>query len=465
MIMPGNRTWNLNYNPAGQRTQVDLPNGMSTEYAYDGQGRLEAIAHKDSGGTTVEEYAYEYDKVGNITRQSSANYAADWIYSYDERYRLTQASLPIHPPWVIEQYRYTYDAGDNLIEKEHVGEFTRSFCYNAANELTEITEGSETTSFTYDALGRQTGKSRGSYSASYGYRYGARLHNVTTNFPGEEDATYDYAGDGMRRLKLMAGGDEIYRWDPLRGNLMHREEGPNHAETFVHDPTRLGGSVLAQISGSSAATGTAEHLLHDHLGSTRSLRSSSATEIWDREYTPYGATFEGASGDERFMFTGHQWDGETGLYYAPHRYYSPFQARWTTRDPLGMIDGPNVYAYVRGNPVNAVDVDGLFSQYKYAVNSQHNTRDMPVNVLSARPPGGLGGLISMIVSCVYSGEGTGIDSLKQEEVRKCLCPDRGTTPYDWCALACVCLADVCHAYIEANGNCPAGIGAAMLCLV
>ena len=62
------------------------------------------------------------------------------------------------------------------------------------------------------------------------------------------------------------------------------------------------------------------------------------------------------------MFTGHQWDGKSGLYYAPFRYYSPFQARWTTRDPLGMVDGPNVYAYVRGNPVNAVDVWGLFAQ-------------------------------------------------------------------------------------------------------
>ena len=51
-------------------------------------------------------------------------------------------------------------------------------------------------------------------------------------------------------------------------------------------------------------------------------------------------------------------DGESGLYYAPHRYYSPFQARWTTRDPLGMVDGPNVYAYVRGNPVVYTDPEG-----------------------------------------------------------------------------------------------------------
>ncbi|MFO7774932.1 MAG: RHS repeat domain-containing protein, partial [Candidatus Hydrogenedentota bacterium] len=32
----------------------------------------------------------------------------------------------------------------------------RRTTYNAANELTAITQGSETTSFTYDALGRQT---------------------------------------------------------------------------------------------------------------------------------------------------------------------------------------------------------------------------------------------------------------------------------------------------------------------
>ena len=54
------------------------------------------------------------------------------------------------------------------------------------------------------------------------------------------------------------------------------------------------------------------------------------------------AKFEGAPGDERFMFTGQQWVGGPGLYYAPERYYSPFLASWTTRDPLGMVDGPNV---------------------------------------------------------------------------------------------------------------------------
>jgi RHS repeat-associated protein len=47
------------------------------------------------------------------------------------------------------------------------------------------------------------------------------------------------------------------------------------------------------------------------------------------------------------------------LYFAPYRYYNPQLARWMSRDPLGMVDGPNVYAYVRGNAVNNVDPLGL----------------------------------------------------------------------------------------------------------
>jgi len=39
--------------------------------------------------------------------------------------------------------------------------------------------------------------------------------------------------------------------------------------------------------------------------------------------------------------------------------YSPEMNRWLTRDPLRMVDGPNMYAYVRGNPVSFVDPLGV----------------------------------------------------------------------------------------------------------
>ncbi len=49
-----------------------------------------------------------------------------------------------------------------------------------------------------------------------------------------------------------------------------------------------------------------------------------------------------------------------GLSYFGARYYSPALARWLTPDSLGKLDGPNLYAYVRNNPINWVDPFGLF---------------------------------------------------------------------------------------------------------
>jgi len=57
---------------------------------------------------------------------------------------------------------------------------------------------------------------------------------------------------------------------------------------------------------------------------------------------------------------GHRWDPDVQQYFAPFRYYSPTTARWLTRDPLGMVDGPNTYAYVGGRALNKPDILGVY---------------------------------------------------------------------------------------------------------
>jgi RHS repeat-associated protein len=47
--------------------------------------------------------------------------------------------------------------------------------------------------------------------------------------------------------------------------------------------------------------------------------------------------------------------GPDNLYYYGARYYDPQAGRWLTQDPLGMVDGPNTYAFIGNNPVNFVD--------------------------------------------------------------------------------------------------------------
>jgi RHS repeat-associated protein len=49
-----------------------------------------------------------------------------------------------------------------------------------------------------------------------------------------------------------------------------------------------------------------------------------------------------------------------GLYHFDKRDYDPILGRWLTPDPLGLIDGPNLYAYVKNNPLSYVDPYGLF---------------------------------------------------------------------------------------------------------
>lgn len=47
-----------------------------------------------------------------------------------------------------------------------------------------------------------------------------------------------------------------------------------------------------------------------------------------------------------------------GLYYFRARYYDPSVGRFLTKDPAGLIDGPNLYAYVGNNPVSQTDPSG-----------------------------------------------------------------------------------------------------------
>jgi hypothetical protein len=47
------------------------------------------------------------------------------------------------------------------------------------------------------------------------------------------------------------------------------------------------------------------------------------------------------------------------LYYYRARYYDPKLGRFISEDPLGLDAGVSFYAYVKNNPVNAIDPYGL----------------------------------------------------------------------------------------------------------
>ncbi|UPQ78290.1 RHS repeat-associated core domain-containing protein [Flavobacterium azooxidireducens] len=68
--------------------------------------------------------------------------------------------------------------------------------------------------------------------------------------------------------------------------------------------------------------------------------------------------------ENRWKFTGHELDRETGLYYAGARYYDPKISIWLSVDPLAeKFPSWNPYNYVMQNPVSLIDPNGLYPIY------------------------------------------------------------------------------------------------------
>jgi len=104
----------------------------------------------------------------------------------------------------------------------------------------------------------------------------------------------------------------------------------------------------------------------DHLGSIREVTDSSGHLVTQLDYDAWGneAVVSGTMTVD-FGFTGHYFHQPSGLNLSKYRAYNPALGRWISRDPLEnaeMSQGPNLYAYVKNDPINSLDLLGLFTQ-------------------------------------------------------------------------------------------------------
>ena len=118
----------------------------------------------------------------------------------------------------------------------------------------------------------------------------------------------------------------------------------------------------------------------DHLNTPRRLTNAQGQVAWQWLLTGFGEvnptigangyvqTDSAAAGampnyapDVTFnlRYPGQQWDEETGLAFNMNRYYHPQEGRYIQADPIGLDGGWNRFVYVGGNPLNAVDPEGL----------------------------------------------------------------------------------------------------------
>jgi RHS repeat-associated protein len=68
-------------------------------------------------------------------------------------------------------------------------------------------------------------------------------------------------------------------------------------------------------------------------------------------------------GFQPFGFAGGLYDQRTKLTRFGARDYDAETGRWTAKDPVRFPGGLNFYEYVRNDPVNLTDLDGLFPTF------------------------------------------------------------------------------------------------------
>ncbi|WP_437589009.1 RHS repeat domain-containing protein [Sorangium sp. So ce1000] len=407
---------NIDYDAKGQRERIDYGNGTSTVYTYDPLTfRLARLrTTRSSDGAVLQNLTYTYDPVGNIVEINdsaqqtvffnNAVVSPNAQYIYDAVYRLIEATgrehagglagvqrdqndLPIqalphaNDAQALRNYteKYFYDAVGNIQRMEHLagaGTWIRRYSYEMTSNRLKSTFGApedepSSPMYVHDAHGNMTAMP---HIAALRWDENDQLRSADLDGGGVVYYTYDAAGQRVRKVwehnglveeRIYIGGYEVYRKRNATGLVIERQT------LHVMDGARRIAMVetkTVDTSGPFTVTPRVRYQLDNHLGSASLEVDGAGLMISYEEYHPFGTTayWSASSAAEvslkRYRYTGKEKDEETGLYYHGARYYAPWLGRWTSADPAGMVDGPNLYKHVRGNPIRLLDPNGTDSK-------------------------------------------------------------------------------------------------------
>jgi RHS repeat-associated protein len=313
---------------AGAATQNDLQalRNYTEQYDYDAVGNFKTMSHLTASGTGNWTRAYSYYETSLIELASNSN-------------RLSQTALQTNAGSPAEPY--LYDVHGNMVGMPHLALMRWDFRDQLSATSRQVVNAGtpETTFYVYDAGGQ-------------------RVRKISERQNGTR-----------KNQRLYLGGLEIYREFDAGGAVALERE-----TLHVTDDKRRIALVETLTSDNGAAIAAPipaqRYQLGNHLGSASLELDEAGRVISYEEYSPYGSTTyqAGRSAAEmslkRYRYTGKERDEENGFTYHGARYYAPWLARWMSCDPASMIDGPNLYWFVRNNPIRMCDPSGMWPTMK-----------------------------------------------------------------------------------------------------
>jgi RHS repeat-associated protein len=378
VVLDGRDRIDVAYDAAGREVGRRLPQGGLISTAYDVSGRLASRQVVDTARAPQVgegEPAWLGGTAGTVT--------------VDQRYSFSAGLLAKRWDRALGLTQFEYDPLRRLLSVIPEKSRAELFRYGTGGELHDA----NATTRAYGPGGRPL------RSAEADYQWDDAGRVVEAKAANGERTRYEWSGTGQLLAVVRPDGQRIeFAYDAFNRRMAKRsvrvERRVRRVESqvrFVWDSTTLvheiktravetGDPVVeertfcfeehrsapwaqrdARIVGGERTESGWFHYLNDDSGAPERLvdgRGEVAGELrlgtWgDGEMVAGGVTAT------PFRFRGQYADEETGLSYNFHRYYDPATGRYLSADPIGLLGGPDVFAYANHCPTSSVDVEGL----------------------------------------------------------------------------------------------------------
>ncbi len=188
------------------RDKPFLSGADKSSFFYDEMNRLTTAA-LDGPGAVDYLYAYEYDRLGNITSRTGSD--PDMTYSYGAGPAGPQAVTGVDLN-VGDDLTFTYDARGNMATKAKSGIVSHIYTFDVENRLASVKTGNQTMSFAYDADGQRVMTTRHDGTIVYTPFPDYEMEDPPGSGANTIRTTYRIAGQ-MAAVRVKSGtSDKLY---------------------------------------------------------------------------------------------------------------------------------------------------------------------------------------------------------------------------------------------------------------
>lgn len=312
-------------------------------YYYDSMGNITAIIRNSSSGQTPYLFNYVYDEFGRLIRENNSLLNRSFTYSYDAIGNITSK----------QEYYFSLDSLSNPIS-------SRTYYYDLYCKDRLVSFGAEL--FTYDNYGNPL-----IYRDAYlSWTRGTLLQSYSK---GLTEIQFDYDGFKNRRSKKKYYNNTLVSeitYDYIDGKLIRENRPNNNSILFLYSHTGIVGFVYQNN------IYYYEKNIQQDVTGIRDVNNNVVTryiyDAWGNYKVTNAIGVENTSPSfigniNPIRYRSYYCDTDLKMYWLTSRYYDPETGRFISPDDWSYLDykkinGLNLYAYSKNNPVMYYDPSG-----------------------------------------------------------------------------------------------------------